>query len=100
MKRRRLSAKVERCVRDIKRSRARRPVNPFAVCRASIGNPRFQIALYARAPDGTKLKYIGGVKFARKGEPVRFATKGQARTIGQQLQYLFPVLRKFKLWAE
>jgi hypothetical protein len=100
-KKRRHSSKWDRCVRKVKR-RGGTARNPYAICsRAKRRNPRivFRHVLYAKAATGPVLKYVGGLKFARRGAPVHFATKSHAEAIGRQLKSRFPVLGRFKLWA-
>jgi len=46
------------------------------------------------------LKYVGGIKFAKTGHMVKFESKRHAAAVGLALLEQFPVLRKFKLWAE
>lgn len=40
---------------------------------------------------------MGGIKFSRKGQPVPFLTRSQARGVWNQLKHFHPVLRNFKL---
>ena len=93
------SAKWDRCVRQVKRRRT--AVNAAAVCTAALrrkANPR-QVALYAQARGTPVLKYIGGIKFAKRGRPAKFDTKADAESVARQLRAQFRVLRKFKLWV-
>lgn len=77
-------------------------VNAAAVCTAALKprrpNPR-QVALYAQARGTPVLKYVGGIKFAKRGAPVKFENAAHARTVARQLKAQFRVLRKFRLWA-
>lgn len=96
------TAKWDRCVRKVKRRRT--AVNAAAVCTAALpsrrSNPR-QVVLYAQARGkrAPVLKYVGGIKFARAGRPVRFDSGAHAWGVARQLRSQFPVLRKFRLWA-
>lgn len=98
--RKKQSAKWDRCVRKV--ARRRTAVNAAAVCTAALrprrGNPR-QVALYAQARGTPVLKYVGGIKFARRGRPLKFDSKQHAETFARQLKAQFAVLRKFRLWA-
>ena len=55
--------------------------------------------MYAQARGTAVLKYIGGIKFAKKGRPVKFDNKANAEAVARQLKAQFRVLRRFKLWA-
>lgn len=55
--------------------------------------------MYAQARGTPVLKYIGGIKFAKKGRPVKFDNKANAEAVARQLKAQFRVLRRFKLWA-
>lgn len=94
------SPKWDRCVRKVKRRRT--AVNAAAVCTVALRprrqNPR-QVALYAQARGTPVLKYVGGVKFAKRGNPAKFDSKQHAMTVARQLRAQFRVLRKFRLWA-
>ena len=94
------SAKWDRCVRRVKRRRT--AVSAAAVCTAALSrrrpNPR-QVALYAQARGTPVLKYVGGIKFAKRGRPVKFDDEKHALLVARQLRAQFKVLRKFKLWA-
>lgn len=98
-RRRTHTKKWDRCVRQVKRRG--RKVDPYAICTRSVArrNPRPMVALYAQARGTPVLKYVGGIKFARRGAPVRFNTAAQASALAKNLKLLFPVLRKFKTWA-
>lgn len=101
-KRKKHSAKWDRCVRQVQRRRT--AVNAAAVCTAALtrrrSNPR-HVALYAQAKGkrAPVLKYIGGIKFAKVGRPVRFDSSAHAWSVARQLREVFPVLKKFRLWA-
>lgn len=101
-KKKRGRARFDRCVKKVRRRS--KTVNPYAVCTVALKhrrNPRyFRVSLYARAPDHTVLKYIGGIKFARKGTPAYFANRSHAMTVARQLRSQFPVLKRFKLFAQ
>lgn len=94
--------KWDRCVREVKRRRT--AVNAAAVCTAALyarrSNPR-QVALYARPLKGRGaiLKYVGGIKFAKRGRPIKFDTPAHAMSVARELKAQFKILRKFKLWA-
>jgi hypothetical protein len=92
--------KWDRCVRQVKRRRT--AVNAAAVCTAALKprkrNPR-PVGLYAQARGTPVLKYVGGIKFARRGRPVKFDSQQHALAVGRELKAQFPVLRKFRLWA-
>jgi hypothetical protein len=94
------SPKWDRCVRKVKRRRT--AVSAPAVCTAVLkprkSNPR-QVALYAQARGTPVLKYIGGIKFARRGRPVKFDNQQHALAVGRELKAQFSVLRKYRLWA-
>jgi hypothetical protein len=45
------------------------------------------------------LKYVGGIKFAKTGRPVKFDSMAHAAAVGRQLKAQFGVLRRFRLWA-
>lgn len=60
----------------------------------------YNTVLYAYAPDGTALRYIGGIKLARKGDPVYFANESHAEAIARNLREQFPVLHAFKFVAQ
>jgi len=98
--RRKHTAKWDRCVGDVKRRGT--AVDPAAVCTAALSrrrrNPR-QVALYAQGKGTPVLKYVGGIKFARRGKPVRFENGAHAWNVARQLRAQFPVLRKYRLWA-
>ena len=98
--RRKHTAKWDRCVRKVKRGRT--AVNAAAVCTAVLpqrrSNPR-QVVLYAQARGTPILKYVGGIKFARRGKPIKFDNGKHAWQVARQLRAQFPVLRKFRLWA-
>ena len=98
--RKKKSAKWDQCVRKVKRRRT--AVSAAAVCTAALSprriNPR-QVALYAQARGTPVLKYIGGIKFAKKGRPVKFDSKAHAEAVARQLKAQFRVLRRYKLWA-
>ncbi len=95
------ATKWDRCVRQVKRRRSAR--SAAAVCTVALRprrlNPR-QVVLYAQAQGTPVLKYVGGIKFAKSGHTVKFETKRHAAAVGLALLEQFPVLRKFKLWAE
>jgi hypothetical protein len=94
------AAKWDRCVRKVKRRRT--ALNAAAVCTAALAprrlNPR-QVALYAQARGTPVLKYIGGIKFARRGKPIKFDGTQHAMAVARQLKAQFQILRKFRLWA-
>jgi hypothetical protein len=73
-------------LRNPKRKRRRNPVQT-------------QHVLLAQRGTGPVLKYLGGIKFARKGIGVRFPTKAAAVAAGNLMKRQFPVLRAYRLWA-
>lgn len=58
-----------------------------------------QHVLLAQKGNGPVLKYLGGVKFSRKGHAARFASKPAAITIARGLRAQFPVLKGYRVWA-
>lgn len=106
---RKRSKKWDRCVRKVRRrkpGRRGKKVNPYAVCTAQLKpdrrrNPR-TYGLYAQPKKGTKvtLKYLGGIKFGKRGQPVKFLTQRHAETIKKQLlDHFAHELAGFKLWV-
>ena len=58
-----------------------------------------QHVLFAQRKGGPVLKYVGGVKFARTGHAVRFASKQSAPLCGNLLKRQFRVLKSYRVWA-
>lgn len=58
-----------------------------------------QHILLAQRPGGPVLKYLGGIKFAQVGRPVKFASKPDAITVARGLRQQFRILKTYKLWA-
>lgn len=100
--RKKKSAKWDRCVRKVKRRRS--AVNAAAVCTAALSrrrpNPR-HVSLYARPLKGRGpvLKYVGGIKFAKRGRPIKFDSQAHAMSVARELKAQFRILRKYRLWA-
>lgn len=74
----------------------RRRKNPR---RARRRNPSVQHILFAQRGNEPVLKYLGGIKFARAGKPMKFATSAAAAQQGKMLAQQFPVLRSYRIWA-
>jgi hypothetical protein len=58
-----------------------------------------QHLLFAQRAGGPVLKYLGGVKFARHGHAVRFASKSAAELAAKGMKLQFPVLKPYRVWA-
>jgi hypothetical protein len=95
-----MPAKLERCIRSVRKQRG--AANPWAVCTAiRKRNRREQVVLYAQAPGGPVLKFVGKSKFARRGKAFLFDGAAQANLAAFILRDSFPVeLGKYKLWAK
>ena len=99
------SKKWDRCVRKVKR--ARRAVDPYAVCTSALKkrprkrdkNPRLQnmfIILAVRGP--TVLKYTGRNRFASKGRAVLYPSRAAASYEARELKDKYAAaLRGYRL---
>jgi hypothetical protein len=81
-------------------ARNKRLRNPKKGSRRRRRNPvETQHVLLAQRGTGPVLKYLGGIKFARSGHGVRFASKAAALAAGNLMKRQFAVLRPYRLWA-
>lgn len=111
------TAKFDRCVKDVKRSGT--AADPYAVCEASLGSkaqlrahrrnrrrtprrrPRREnpsaYKITARRAGGPELQYLGS-RFATRGEPVKFPTRGLADQFAGHLKSHYGnKLRRYRL---
>jgi hypothetical protein len=58
-----------------------------------------QHVLLAQRSGGPVLKYLGGVKFARTGHAVRFASRHAALAAAAQMKQQFAVLKPYRVWV-
>jgi hypothetical protein len=73
-----------------KRDRKKRRRNPIAP----------QHVLFAQRNKDPVLKYVGGIKFARSGRPMKFSSQAEATRQGAMLKRQFPgPLRSYRVWA-